>query len=157
MKKTKEERFWSNVRKSENCWEWTRGLTHNGYGVFYTSSFGKKQFRAHRFCWEISFGKIPQGLLVCHTCDNPKCVRPSHLFLGTHSDNSKDMMRKGRSRSAGLKGEKSPYHKLNDEKVRKIREMHKNGVSQADIARIFCVNKTAVNKVILRQNWSHVV
>ncbi|WP_223643966.1 HNH endonuclease [Corallococcus sp. EGB] len=86
------ERFWEKVRKGEGCWEWT--LAHlRGYGVFTANG---KHLRAHRVAWELTNGPIPEGVLVCHHCDNPGCVRPDHLFLGSNADNNADRDSKGR-------------------------------------------------------------
>jgi len=85
-------RFWIRVNKADACWEW-QGPLKRGYGSFY---YDHHQGTAHRFSWELHRGQIPAGLQVCHTCDNPKCVRPDHLFLGTCKDNIQDCHRKGR-------------------------------------------------------------
>jgi hypothetical protein len=97
MTGTVEQRFWARVRKSDGCWEWTGACFKcGGYGQF-TIEHGQ-QVRAHRHSWELHNGPIPKGLWVLHRCDNPKCVRPDHLFLGTCTDNARDMMAKGRGR-----------------------------------------------------------
>lgn len=88
------ERFWSNVRKTETCWEWTGSLWSKEYGKIRRNG---STIGAHRASYEMHFGKIPRGMSVCHRCDNPKCVRPSHLFLATQSGNMRDCVRKGRS------------------------------------------------------------
>lgn len=91
--RTLSQRFWAMVRKSDRCWEWSGCLNNRGYGQF---NIGGKAELAHRVSWEIANGSIPDGLNALHRCDNPCCVRPDHLFLGTLSDNSNDMVRKGR-------------------------------------------------------------
>ena len=95
-------RFFSNVRISEPdaCWEWIGSKYTVGYGQFSIPVDGRNRTMvgAHRFAWALAFGKTPKGMFVCHHCDNPPCVRPDHLFLGTHTENIRDMLRKGRGR-----------------------------------------------------------
>lgn len=91
------QRFWSHVDRSGNCWTWTASRNPDGYGRVYMH--GKHGQLAHRIAWELTNGEIPDGLFVCHHCDNPSCVRPDHLFIGTCDDNHKDKARKGRSRN----------------------------------------------------------
>ena len=93
MKQPLGDRFGTKVQSGSGCWEWTGTRTKRGYGQLGVS--GKTKW-AHRVSWEINNGPIPDGLFVCHHCDNPPCVRPSHLFLGTHQDNMRDMAEKGR-------------------------------------------------------------
>jgi hypothetical protein len=90
-----EERFWGKVRKSKDCWEWIGARCRAGYGSLGLSR-SRKRISAHRFSWELHHGPIPESLFVCHHCDNPRCVRPDHLFLGTRTDNTWDAIRKGR-------------------------------------------------------------
>ena len=85
--------FWRKVTKSDGCWEWTGSCGAKGYGQVGVKG---KNLRTHRVSWELTNGKIPEQLIVCHHCDNPKCVRPDHLFLGTNKDNTQDMLSKGR-------------------------------------------------------------
>lgn len=86
-------KFWAKVNKTDGCWEWTGATTHNGYGSFTVDGRG---VRAHRYSWRLHYGDDPGRMLVCHTCDNPKCVRPDHLFLGTTVQNERDKVAKGR-------------------------------------------------------------
>jgi hypothetical protein len=113
--------FWAKVRKTRGCWLWIGTTTADGYG---RCGFGRGRRMAHRFSWELRNGPIKDGLLVLHRCDNPPCVRPSHLFLGTDADNSDDMIRKGRQRHPS--GEQHGMAKLTAAQVAKIRSLGKN-------------------------------
>jgi len=88
------DRFWEKVVKSPTCWEWSAYRDGQGYGHF-RGVTGRVQ--AHRQAWELTHGAIPAGMLVCHMCDNTACVRPEHLYIGTHADNMRDMVARGRA------------------------------------------------------------
>lgn len=108
---TSEERFWAKVDKSagaESCWPWKGAVHRDGYGRAHDRDGAKKMKIAHRLCYEYAKGAIPDGLDVCHSCDNPICCNPAHLWTGTASDNMRDMHRKGRwPRSKRTDGDKS--------------------------------------------------
>ena len=105
------ERFWKKTKTDGHCLIWGGYVHKNGYGIV---NWKGKTARAHRVSWEISFGEIPPTMFVCHKCDNPPCVNPQHLFLGTARDNTSDMILKGRARWTGPK---RPHTKLTNADV----------------------------------------
>ena len=146
-----EERFWKHVNKTEGCWIWTGALNSYGYG---TVSFkAEHTYRyAHRVSWELAFGPIPEGLFICHHCDNPPCVRPDHLFLGTLADNNTDCLAKDRV----ARGNAIPLSKLTAESVSEIRRRLSNGESQTSLALEYGVTQSSVSEVANRKSWTHV-
>lgn len=148
-----EVRFWPRVDKSGECWNWTGGISRkNGYGQF---SLGRKSdgaTSAHRFSWKLHFGEISDGLWVLHRCDNPKCVRSDHLFLGTSAENTADRCAKGR----GMRGERQHLAKLKESDIPRIRERLANGVSQAKIAEFYGADQVTISQVKLWKTWRHV-
>lgn len=132
------EDFWKFVQKSEGCWEWSGNRWNSGYGRFF---YHWKMIPAHRFSWEIANGPIPNGLYVCHSCDNKPCVRPDHLFLGTHQDNIADMMQKGRqakgAKNTNWRKPEAADHlrKMNWESVRALRTDRANGAKYSALAK----------------------
>ena len=117
---TIEERFWRKVRKTDNCWEWESSKDRQGYGYF---SEKGRTIRSHKMAYVLCIGPIPIDTCVCHKCDNPSCVNPSHLFLGTKRDNTRDCRAKGRNAF----GERHGEHKLTDIQVREIRASTESG------------------------------
>jgi len=148
-------RFWEKVDKRgpDECWEWQAAKTGNGYGNM-SSKY------AHRLSWRIHNGDIPKGIHVCHRCDNPPCVNPRHLFIGTPSDNARDMIAKGRGRctftSERTRGTKNTKAKLNPRKVREIRNLSREGLSYLAIGSMYGVSSAMVGYIVRRVNWTHV-
>ena len=147
-------RFWAKVRKSPQCWEWQAVKSSSGHGMFWLD--GKMRL-AHRVSWEMSKSAIPPGLCVLHRCDNPPCVNPAHLFLGTVGDNNADRASKGRTRNGGRQGVKNQMAKLNPRKVRQIRNHLARGTPQRAIAKLFGVRQGVVCGINLRKYWGHVL
>lgn len=144
-------RFWSHVDKSGECWVWTARKTTKGYGHF---SYGGKNRRAHRFAWLITKGHIPNGLFVCHHCDNPSCVRPSHLFLGTHTDNMRDCAKKGRIKSTLIKPYLRKVSAFTWDIVCDIRRRYEEGrATQGQLSRELGISKSTIRGVLYYKSW----
>jgi len=142
------------------CWGWTGRLEENGYGRF--NADGRTMW-AHRAAYELFVGPIPEGLEVCHTCDNRRCVRPDHLFVGTRKDNMADAKNKGRMsngsrHAAALLAGKDRYHaaKLTPDDVRVIRQRLAGGHRTSDIARDFGVTPGTIFQIRTGKTWGHV-
>jgi hypothetical protein len=160
---TPEERFWVKVTRGKSCWVWKARRGRGGYGQFKVDRGGKRwvTMPAHRFSWELAHGPIPDEMLVLHRCDNPPCVRPDHLYLGTHADNARDRDSQGRGRQCPpelhAKGERVGLSKLTEAAVRDIRARYaKGGISQQALADEYGVVQTIVSRVIRRETWRHV-
>ena len=144
------ERFFSKIKKSNSCWLWQGGRWSQGYGRFKSRGIDLK---AHRISYSIYKGEIQNGLLVCHYCDNPPCVNPDHLFLGTNKQNTQDMLRKGRH---SFTGSMNPKAKLKDQDIIEIRRMILEGIFQKEIGRKFNVSQATISDIKLRSIWKHV-
>jgi hypothetical protein len=156
-------RFWSKVVKRDGpdgCWEWTGCRFPNGYGQLRVAG---KSVGAHRLSWEMHHGPIPSGAQVLHRCDNKPCIRPDHLFLGSHTDNMADMVAKGRGRP-GLtvrperapRGTRNGNAKLTESDVREIRQRYDMGETQRGIAAAFGVTQGLVGHIVRGLIWRHV-
>lgn len=151
-------RFWDKVDKSSghgpagDCWFWTGNTKTGGYGKIRD---GSRSLKAHRLSYEMHFGPIPagpgyHGYCVCHRCDEPRCVNPSHLFLGLNRDNQVDKAVKGRS--ADCRGEKNPLAKLSEEDVRAIRN---DGRTQQATADSYGISNSQVSRIKNFRAWAH--
>lgn len=148
-------RFFEKVyipKNIDDCWIFTGGLNSCGRGNYWLNG---KTVQAHRISYELFKGTIPDGLFVCHHCDNGKCVNPVHLFIGTCKDNVDDMMRKGRKTI--LRGEDDPKSKLTNRQVLKIVELYKTGkYTQPELGEKFKVTRSTVLSIIRGNNWKHI-
>lgn len=166
------ERFWERVQHSDGCWVWSGDRAGAGYGRIGVGGRNSSKLLAHRLSWEIHHGPIPDGLFVCHHCDNPTCVRPDHLFLGTTRDNARDMAAKGRqvfqrhperaargARNGAYtrpdrvrRGAANGRARLGPAQVRLIREMSP-AKSCAELAREFGVAWSTVRRILSGEGW----
>jgi hypothetical protein len=148
-------RFWDKVSipPEDGCWTWNGATLGDGYGVI---GHGKsKVVRAHRLSWEMAKGTIHDGMFVCHHCDNPPCVNPDHLFLGTALDNTRDMDNKGRRINRPVRGERQGLAKLTSNSVIRIRIVA-GSLSAEKIAKAIGVSKKCVLNVIHNKTWTHI-
>lgn len=147
------DKFWNKVDKTtspDGCWEWTGSALKKGYGQF---ALKGKMWTTHRLSYTITNGNIPDGLYVCHSCDNPKCCRPEHLFLGTHLDNMKDRDVKQRT----LRGEQNGFSKLTVQQVLEIRDLYATTkISKKKLALKYNVSPYPIGEIINRRSWKHV-
>lgn len=169
--------FWSRTAVVGECLEWTGPITPDGYGA--STTLSNKKERSHRTAWTIANGPIPPGMCVCHRCDNRKCVKIDHLFLGTNAENMADMAAKGRAPAGDANGmrkhpERSSFNrlrfafrgedgtsaKLTDEAIRAIRAEYaprgKGGTCLRELAERYGVGTSAIHRVVKGHNWKHV-
>jgi len=151
------DRFWVNVDKTsspDGCWLWTAGTTTSGYGQLRLEAgpdeYRGKKARAHRVAYELCVDEIPEGMSVCHSCDNPLCVNPDHLWIGTHAENLKDMSVKGRA----AKGDRSGTSKLNSKQVGIIKRLLSGKkINQAQIAVLAGVSPSSITHISKGHTW----
>lgn len=155
------ERFLKKVEKRDGfgCWLWLGFLSRSGYGQH---NYKGSNWRAHRVAYDLFVGKIPDGLFVCHTCDVRNCVNPNHLFLGTHEENMRDMVKKGRASKTGvgkgrLAGEKNPKAKLTAEDVATIRATYRrytnHGTTSIQLGKKFGVSPSTICRIVKQEGW----
>lgn len=148
------DRFLSHVFIPENpdgCWEWVGAKNSDGYGRF---GINDKLYQTHRVSYALFVGMIPDGMEVCHRCDNPACCNPAHLFLGTHKDNMTDRNNKNRqSHSTKMRGENQGRHKLTEQHIYKIRELIEQGYKNVEIAKMFGVKPNTISNVKTGTQW----
>lgn len=163
---TDRERFWARVERGPGCWLWTQFRDPEGYGRFWVVS-RRRRVRAHRVAFELETGINPGDLFVCHTCDNPRCVHPDHLFMGTSEDNSRDRDSKGRQARGTTSGARTQPHrvcrgsrngraKLDEAMVRALRAEIAGGMSLSEVARRFAVSVQVIWAIHHRKRWRHV-
>jgi predicted XRE-type DNA-binding protein len=148
------ERFWSGVdiRSDDECWNWIRSIGSAGSGVF---TIRRKNISAYKMAWELTYGDVPEGKILCHICDNRKCCNPNHLYVGTHKENAED--RKNRGRNGDQRGEKSKHNKLSEGQVIEIIKLLKyTDLSQYKIADMFDISRSTVLAIHMNENWKHV-
>jgi len=148
--------FWKrvDVRAPDECWPWLRYVNDSGYGVTRTSE--NKAVRASHIAYELTNGTIPKGMFVLHSCDNPACCNPAHLSLGTHTDNMRDMDRKGRRVNSPHYGESHGMSKLTEAQVIEIRRLATSGISYEEIGRRFKISDVHAGRIAMRRCWAHV-
>lgn len=177
--RTTPENFWQFVQKGNGCWLWQGSKSPKGYGVI---SYQGKAWRAHRLAYKFTRGDIPAGLCVLHRCDNPSCVRPDHLFLGTHGENNTDRARKGRNATGERHGSKTKPERLPvgdrhgsrkhpeswrrgethhnttlvADDIKKIRKLYQPGINTRSLAQQFNVSMDTIRRIATFKTWGHI-
>lgn len=144
--------FWRYVDKTGECWVWMNSVSARpgiGYGKV---AFGGRFYGAHKLAALLGGMEVPEGMYVCHTCDNPLCVRPEHLWIGSPKQNTQDAVLKGRMR----RGSTSPNAKLTEDIVKAIRAEYEAGETQVNLAIKYGLHQTNIGRVLRRKTWKHV-
>lgn len=152
--RTLKNHFFKYVPVPENdndCMEWLGYVNPSGYGKL---MHNLKSLRAHRISYKIFIGEIPSDKEVCHSCDNTKCINPNHLFLGTHQDNMKDMIKK--QRWEPLRGNQRNDRKLCENDIIVIRDYLSSEKTYSEIAKFYQVDKSTIRRIVLKKSWRHV-
>lgn len=149
-----EKRFWAKVNKSDGCWIWTGAKSSKGYGFIGSGGSGGRMLLAHRVSYEFANGEIPDGMMILHSCDNPSCVNPDHLRVGTCSDNIQEAFDKGRKIPPIFHGEENAKSKLTNDKVRFI--LSNPDLGHKEIADMFGLSPNCVRSVRIGRTWTHV-
>lgn len=143
-------KFLARIQIDDGCWNWTGSRTSRGYGEF-------RRLCASRVAYSMFRGVNPEGMYVCHTCDNRLCVNPSHLFLGSCLDNVRDCIAKGRARRGTSVGTKNGNAVLNEEAVRQIRSEYEQLKCLSKVGRLHGVCPATIKQVVSRRTWRHVL
>lgn len=144
------DRFWRKVRKTAECWLWSGTKTRKGYGKVRHGGAGTPMVLATRVSWAIHHSDPGQSL-VLHACDNPSCVNPKHLFLGSYSDNNKDMKQKDRH----TKGERSGTAKLSEVKAIALKNDRKHGLTMSALSQKYGVSAMQAHRIVTGKRWEH--
>lgn len=173
LRRSLEDRFWTKIDQngpvmpgmSTSCWTWMGAKDTGGYGNF---NLGMRFVKAHSFAFTQKNGALPEGKFVLHTCDNPSCCNPAHLYAGTKKDNAQDRERRQRGNHAvgqrhgcvthpGLhRGERNGRAKMTEDTVRDLRRRHREGERAASLARAYGLTKTTVSGILRGKLWGHV-
>jgi len=143
----------ANIQKTDTCWLWTGTRHHTGYGRIEIQG---KSMGAHRAIWILLNGPLRPDQHVCHRCDNPPCVNPDHLFIGTRSDNMRDCVAKGRKNPAHPKGESHPRSRLTEASVRAMRVESMRGDSTSVLSERYGISASQVQRIIAGKRWGHI-
>jgi len=148
-------RFFEKINFDGDCWEWMAAKNSDGYGDMWVTD---RLVKAHRISWMIANGSIPNGMCICHHCDNPGCVNPDHLFMGTHSDNMKDAAMKGRNKIPRSTGEEHGISKLNETEVLSIRDEYRDPdhPSMIELGNKYNVSGATICLIVNRKTWQHI-